>query len=32
LIEETKGKQVSFAEISRFPEVKRDLALLLDKK
>ncbi|HOH54816.1 MAG TPA: phenylalanine--tRNA ligase subunit beta [Paludibacteraceae bacterium] len=31
LIEETKGKQVSFAEISRFPEVKRDLALLLDK-
>jgi phenylalanyl-tRNA synthetase beta chain len=31
LIEETKGKQVSFTEISRFPEVKRDLALLLDK-
>jgi len=31
LIEETKGKQVSFAEISKFPEVKRDLALLLDK-
>lgn len=32
LIKETKKHKVSFAEISKFPAVKRDLALLIDKK
>jgi phenylalanyl-tRNA synthetase beta chain len=32
LINELKPDSVSFREISRFPEVRRDLALLLDKK
>ncbi|MDR3252816.1 MAG: phenylalanine--tRNA ligase subunit beta [Tannerella sp.] len=31
LIKETNREQTTFREIARFPEVKRDLALLLDK-
>lgn len=31
LMKETKKSKVTFAEISKFPAVKRDLALLLDK-
>ena len=31
LIKETKKAHISFHEISKFPEVKRDLALLADK-
>jgi phenylalanyl-tRNA synthetase beta chain len=31
LIKETNKEQTTFREIARFPEVKRDLALLLDK-
>lgn len=32
LMKETKKSKVTFSEISKFPAVKRDLALLLDKK
>jgi phenylalanyl-tRNA synthetase beta chain len=32
LIEELQHHKVKYAEVSKFPEVKRDLALLLDKK
>ncbi len=32
LLREVKPDSVKFSEISRFPEVRRDLALLLDKK
>jgi phenylalanyl-tRNA synthetase beta chain len=31
-LKESVGGQIGFEEISKFPEVKRDLALLLDKK
>lgn len=31
LMKETKKSKVTFSEISKFPEVKRDLALLIDK-
>ncbi|HLP04397.1 MAG TPA: phenylalanine--tRNA ligase subunit beta [Paludibacter sp.] len=32
VLEELKGHKVQYAELSKFPEVKRDLALLLDKQ
>jgi len=32
IVKLSAGKEVTFSELSKFPEVKRDLALLLDKK
>lgn len=32
MLKELKGHKVSYSEISKYPEVKRDLALLIDKK
>ena len=32
LMKAIKGKKVTYTEISKFPAVKRDLALLIDKK